>query len=1000
MKLLREESPHRHVERSQHNPPVHDRRSVPEGRAGRGTSLDRLGNRALLSQMRLQRKGNDRLSDGVQHDAKRGGAEVASQLHGGRRLDEHTRALMESRFGHNFSDVRIHTGQLAAETADSLRARAFAVGENIVFAGGQFAPETPAGQRILAHELAHVVQQRQTAGPIAGERDTERDAHDAAHNVISGAMPMVRERAQAGIAQKLERPPDEIARLDELKALDARAQNSTLSAEDEKRREELREELQRLDEERLGLTPSAPSVTIAPPRKRVQVPLDLPPGVLEMLKQQGSVVDEGGGPVFAGNIDPGLAAAAAEALKKGTSTRVVSSDVNFPFFPTLAPPQPVTQLFLGGRPLIPGLPTIPKAAPTAKPAPPPEDPEITLAKKRAREVTALAEEGSHEELVKYFQALDKHGFEQLQSQLGSRMAGILDTLTDFEAVYIGSLGGVKYGRDRLTEKREDYMLRIREYGSMQSQVFYAWMFSKMSNEEADALLKQLAADQRLKHTVLAPGTEQLQRILKARGIDVGTYEDRSWQATDIARGLFEGAASIVESGEDFKLGNTLNMYHEAEKLPPEYKKALDEGLSALFQEYWEFPEKHPFQAMGWGLDAMLLRVPSSTFGIAAGVGSGAYNLSEGHVDDAFRDFLPALIVLISHYGGKALGGVAASDELALLGPEYKGPAGRLPSSLPTGAAATGAWEEFLQTDPSGNVFKVVIDRSTGTGSATHVASGKMIFFENGKLVNGPVGLLPPATPTPPFDPFALGLPSATRPALPGANLQPFWLPSASGPTTLTLPPSGLPLLGPAVSLPLLPLPGPFKGLPPPPAPLVVRPGMTLKEMREAQVLKRIFPNSRLLEEKFGAYDGFEGGTEKLHYHVDEVKNGQPIISISRTISGAHMISLKELDPPGPGVRGTVEERLVQNVNGALEAAYQRTGQPIAGVRGQTPVTGTTDVYFRTTVENPSRISIVIQVPENSPAALKALDNLARQTVAGDTRLHEMPPVDVQVVPVQ
>jgi hypothetical protein len=297
----------------------------------------------------------------------------------------------------------------------------------------------------------------------------------------------------------------------------------------------------------------------------------------------------------------------------------------------------------------------------------------------------------------------------------------------------------------------------------------------------------------------------------------------------------------------------------------------------------------------------------------------------------------------------------------------------------------------------------VIDRGTGTGSATHVASGKMIFFENGKLVPGPAGLLPPSTlapAPPPFDPFALGLPSAIRPALPGTNRPPFWLPSASGSTGLTLPRSGLPLLGPATGLPLLPLPDALKGVPPPPAPLVVRAGMTLKEMREAQVLKRIFPNSRLLEEKFAAYDGFDGGTEKLRYHVDEVKGGQPILSVSRTISGANMISLKELDPPGPGVKGTVEERLVQNVNEAMEAAYQRTGQPIAGVRGQTPVTSTTDVYFRTTVENPSRISIVIQAPVDSPAAIETLDKLAKKTVAGDTRLHEMPPVDVQVVPVQ
>ncbi len=76
----------------------------------------------------------------------------------GHALDPHTRAFMESRFGHDFSRVRVHTDAAAAASAKILNARAYTFGRDIVFASGEYAP-TPAGVQLLAHELAHVVQQ-------------------------------------------------------------------------------------------------------------------------------------------------------------------------------------------------------------------------------------------------------------------------------------------------------------------------------------------------------------------------------------------------------------------------------------------------------------------------------------------------------------------------------------------------------------------------------------------------------------------------------------------------------------------------------------------------------------------------------------------------------------------------------------------------------------------------------------------------------------------------
>ncbi len=85
---------------------------------------------------------------------------------GGTPLDEGTRTEMEGRFGQGFSDVRVHTDAKASASAESVGANAYTVGSDIVFRSGQFDTASATGQRTLAHELTHVVQQR--SGPIDG----------------------------------------------------------------------------------------------------------------------------------------------------------------------------------------------------------------------------------------------------------------------------------------------------------------------------------------------------------------------------------------------------------------------------------------------------------------------------------------------------------------------------------------------------------------------------------------------------------------------------------------------------------------------------------------------------------------------------------------------------------------------------------------------------------------------------------------------------------------
>jgi len=90
---------------------------------------------------------------------------VQSQLGTGRALDSSVKHPMESAFGTGFGDVRIHTDAGAAELSDRLDARAFTVGRDIAFAPGEYRPDTAVGRVLIAHELAHVIQQGGAAGP-------------------------------------------------------------------------------------------------------------------------------------------------------------------------------------------------------------------------------------------------------------------------------------------------------------------------------------------------------------------------------------------------------------------------------------------------------------------------------------------------------------------------------------------------------------------------------------------------------------------------------------------------------------------------------------------------------------------------------------------------------------------------------------------------------------------------------------------------------------------
>ena len=132
------------------------------GRAG-GNAVGGTGWRADLMAARPAIRRHAAAGGGS--DTARRSIEGAPGFGGGRPLDAAPRSFMEARFGRNFAGVRIHTDGEAAASARALNARAYTFGRDIVFASGEYLPESGEGRRLLAHELAHVVQQAQEARP-------------------------------------------------------------------------------------------------------------------------------------------------------------------------------------------------------------------------------------------------------------------------------------------------------------------------------------------------------------------------------------------------------------------------------------------------------------------------------------------------------------------------------------------------------------------------------------------------------------------------------------------------------------------------------------------------------------------------------------------------------------------------------------------------------------------------------------------------------------------
>ncbi len=112
----------------------------------------------------------------------------------GQPLDAGTRAFMEPRFGHDFSQVRVHTDAKAAESARAVNAMAYTVGRDVVFASRQYAPATTHGRRLLAHELTHTIQQQNSIHQLPSRLETTHPGEGVEQGGTASASALLQAR--------------------------------------------------------------------------------------------------------------------------------------------------------------------------------------------------------------------------------------------------------------------------------------------------------------------------------------------------------------------------------------------------------------------------------------------------------------------------------------------------------------------------------------------------------------------------------------------------------------------------------------------------------------------------------------------------------------------------------------------------------------------------------------------------------------------------------------
>lgn len=781
-----------------------------------------------------------------------------------RALEPGARAEMERRFGEDMSSVRVHVDPAAC---DAVGAVAYTVGEHVVFNAGAYAPHRPAGRGLLAHELAHVIQQRRsTAAASQGRLEGEAARIGAAVARGGDGPAAVRERGRSSLARQT---PEQLV-APEVKVNESVMGIGSITVDGVTILDYTRENATDLN---LAVKATATGdgeriVNVAVWGPRTTTVIENTAGVAHLRElgykvnivdvRESKLTDDGG--LIRLHPDPPprrppakLPAAKPPQQKPPQPNSPEAKPAGKPLPPLPAPDPPFTAVPPAAPPpAAPPAPpaSVPPALETAGPlhVVPPVDPSVPAppvvapgsatspgggsapaapAARSDSDLDARAQTIRDEldpgwldfswqsNIVDAFKDLSPADFRRLQDRLtDEEMTSVFDKLSAFEAVRIGTLGPVVKGNDKLNEERAAFIIDIRDWGSIRG-VFYDWMFSSMLGGDIEDVLRRVGKERRLRDTILlVPGlADNLIRL----GVDPSALKD---QHTGILAGAGRGLAdfwrwawssTIFSSGPGF----------ESTYLPDEYQKRYVEALTGDFES--SLTPGNIARGVASNVTLGMSDIPFAIYGAGAATVSAIGDVWDGNPEDAAQKFAPVLAVaagvLLTHQASK-LGTVAAAEDAALakvspveVPPQSLPPAARFQLWADHGTLPGGLRRLTVRHLGSGELFDLTIDTAANRVNVTRLRTGEGVVWENGRFSTAPP-LLSVDIPNLVDDVPGAGA-GASAPIDSPVQPPP---PAQAPPRAQALPPAQAPgtLVPPALSGP--PLDRPPPRLPPGPAP--------------------------------------------------------------------------------------------------------------------------------------------------------------------------------------
>ncbi|HYO66924.1 MAG TPA: hypothetical protein VEU33_12645 [Archangium sp.] len=257
------------------------------------------------------------------------------------------------------------------------------------------------------------------------------------------------------------------------------------------------------------------------------------------------------------------------------------------------------------------------------------------------------------------------------------MPRLVESLTDWEAVRLGSLGPVREdAAGLLNRKRLSFILHATDtYGVAHAEVFVRYLLDSAHDDELREIFFWLAQDKRLDTTL--GRMPRARAELEARGLKLSARPDRDFQPGDLMRGAGHAVTDLLTHEQEKNAWYT-HYSRQRGQLPPSYQEDLSEVEREAAKQHYSAGNV----VLG-SVDHVTFGVPLGFYYLGAGTGHGLYSLTQGEYEQAVRELTPLALLATVYVGGKGVRTVY----------EARGGAAGLQGGLATGRARVGALAE-------------------------------------------------------------------------------------------------------------------------------------------------------------------------------------------------------------------------------------------------------------------------------------------------------------------